>query len=84
MQNRQELDRPSPLIFPPKNAPDVTEDEFITNLLKRQDVVLEQLDELNLRVEQAILDIGKAREEAIDTAPTDDEPAVQAPAAKAA
>ena len=45
----------------------VQEDEFITDLLKRQDSVLERLDELNSRIENAILEIGKAREKSSDS-----------------
>lgn len=43
-----------------------SEDEFISALLKRQDSVLERLDELNLRIEKAIEEIGKARQESSD------------------
>ena len=45
-----------------------SEDEFISALLKRQDSVLERLDELNLRIEKAIEDIGKARQESNEIA----------------
>lgn len=51
---------------PSKLPESVQEDEFITNLLNRQDSVLEQLDALNLRIENAILEIGKARQESND------------------
>jgi len=45
-----------------------SEDEFISALLERQDSVLKSLDELNSRIEQAILDIGKARQESNELA----------------
>ena len=43
------------------------ESEFIEDLLNRQDSVLQRLDELNQRIESAILEIGKARQLASDT-----------------
>lgn len=54
--------------FESQPARTVGEDEFISALLKRQDSVLESLDELNSRIEQAILDIGKARQESNELA----------------
>jgi len=51
---------------PPSSVPytgkHAGEDELISDLLKRQDDVLERLDELNSRIENAILEIGKSRQ----------------------
>ena len=43
-------------------AKDILDVDLIEDLLKQQDSVLERLDELNLRIENAILEIGKARQ----------------------
>lgn len=53
------------------------ESEFIEDLLNRQDSVLQRLDELNQRIESAILEIGKARQLASDT-DTETEPEAEA------
>ncbi len=45
------------------------DEDYIADLLNRQDSVLERLDELNLRIENAILEIGKARQELKDFSP---------------
>ena len=51
-----------------KLSPTAQDEDYIADLLKRQDSVLERLDELNLRIENAILDIGKARQESKEDA----------------
>ena len=60
------------------------QDEFISDLLARQDSVLERLDELNSRIENAILEIGKARQSSSDSAPEAVSPEVELPISKAA
>jgi len=60
----------------PTSAPDnvkvVREEEFVANLLKRQDEVLGLLDDLNSRIEQAILEIGASRQQANESQNPDD------------
>ena len=68
---------------------DRNEDDFISDLLQRQDAVLASLDELNSRIEKAISDIGKAREESNDlaeqpAADADEPKKVELPVPKAA
>jgi len=70
--------------------PQLSEYEFVADLLRRQDEVLNALDDLNVRIESAISEISAARQAEMEAAnpveksESDSDPSEVAPASKAA